>query len=359
MTSRVRSPPPSPYRLVPVESGEAASEKAPISDRTKVLLLLSGIALLVLIIVTTWPISFADLTGERVFQGEVWGDLTAEGEIWGECQSDLERVWLGHWTQGGGTGLRANVTNVSRVWLESNRLGTNISVNCSKGSFVVIADNGSFGAYLSDLDIRCEYQEFSGTFPGEGEDYYPDCIVSTVEGQGTLVHGEDHRWDISMRDCVVIVDGVEYHDVDSLFIPDDEAPLVEIRGAVGQIGNLDVSSVLHPHVRGTLEVEDFYHETGGRTRHYKLIRFEGEDISIKHSGNSRSGTGGPFEWFDQWSIDVTISDDATVEVEPALPTWVEAALIALVAILSLVLMRTVRRMRARAEASDQGHVGSV
>ena len=173
--------------------------------------------------------------------------------------------------------------------------------------------------------------------------------MTSVEGHGNLVHGEYHRWDITLYDCVVVVDGVEYLGIDSLFIPEDETPYVEVRGDIGRRGNIGAGRGLHPHVNGTLEVENFLHVKGGRSQLYHRIRFEGEDISIRTTAHSQYGTGGPFAWFDQWAIEVSISPDTAVEIEEAAdtPLWVEAILIALLAIMILYTISFVRRWRSK------------
>ena len=317
--------------------------------RIRLILMISGVLVLLVIVEWTWPPAEKDLRGDRVFEGEVWGDLTTEGEIWGECVSDLELVGLDRWSTGGGIGLRVNVTNLSNVWLYSYRHDFNVSVPCMNRSFLVIADNGSFIAYLSDLDIRCEYLEFSGTFPGDEEDYFPDYTVSSVEGRGTLVHGEYHRWDMSLDDCLVVIDGIEYRDVDSVFINESDHPLVTIRGDIGQQGNIRVGRILHPHVNGTVVVENLLLEEGGRSRLCDRVRFEGEDILIEHSGGSQYGTGGPFAWFDQWSIRVTLSGNATVDIDlaPSTPLWVEVVLIICIGVLLLAIFMTRPRKKTR------------
>ena len=347
MSSRVRSPPAIGYKLEYVEVHDPRARRPIISGRQRVLLLLAGVIILIITILVTWPSTVEDPTGDLVFEGEVWGDLTTEGAIWGEHVSELDHVSLRHWSDGGGEGLRVNVTNVSNVWLFDYPSDTNISVPCENSSFVVIADNGTFGAYLTDLEFECEYQEFIGLFPGDEENYWPQYLVTSVEGHGNLVHGEYHRWDITLRDCVVVVDGVEYLGIDSLFIPEDETPYVEVWGSVGNQGNLRTG--LHPHVNGTLVVENFLHEKDGRSQLYQRITFEGEDISIRTTAISQYGTGGSFNLFDQWAIEVTISPDTTVEIEEAVdtPLWVEAIYIALLVIMVYYTISFLRRQRTK------------
>ena len=347
MSSRVRSPPAIGYKLEYVEVHDPRPRRPIISGRQRVLLLLAGMIILIITILITWPSTVEDPTGDLVFEGEVWGDLTTEGEIWGESVSELDVVSIRHWSEGGGEGLRVNVTNVSNLWLEDYQSDSNVSVPCENRSFVIIADNGRFTAYLSDLEFECEYQEFIGIFPGDEEEYYPECIVTSVEGHGYLVHGEYHRWDITLGDCVVVVDGVEYLGIDSLFIPEDETPYVEVRGSVGNQGNLRTG--LHPHVNGTLVVENFLHEKDGRSQLYQRITFEGEDISIRTTVYSQYGTGGMNYFFDQWAIEVTISPDTTVEIEEAAdtPLWVEAILIALLVIMVYYTISFLRRQRTK------------
>ena len=310
--------------------------------------LIASVIVLVIVVVLTWPARYHDISGNRVFEGEVWGDLTTEGEIWGECDSDLEYVSVRHWSRDGGTGLRAYVSNVSHIWLFSYRTDTNVSIPCDDESFMIIADNGSFGAYLSNVKFWCEYEDFSGTFPGDEDDYYPDYNVSSIEGYGHVVHGQYHRYDITLNDCIILVNGSYHQDIDSIFVPEDENPLMEVEGQVGPEGSFRVFSALHPRVNGTVEVEDFLLTMPGRpSRSYDVIRFEGEDIYIRHNGGSQYGTGGPWAWFDQWSIEVTLSDDATVEVEraPGTPLWVEVVLLAMISALLVAIIRTWQSMR--------------
>jgi hypothetical protein len=142
--------------------------------------------------------------------------------------------------------------------------------------------------------------------------------------------------------CTVTVGHHKYYGMDDLFIPDEERAYVEIEGHVGPRGG--ISTGLRPHVNGSLEVEDFLHEKGGRSQWYDRITFEGEDIYIQHSGGSQSGTGGTWAWFDQWTINVSVSPDTTVEIEEAwyVPVWMEMLLIMGLALLVVFTFKTWR-----------------
>jgi hypothetical protein len=346
MSSRVRSPPPVGYRIDLVKD-PLYPAPGPIRTANRQLpFLIIGIILVLVTIIFTWPSTVEDPSEDRVFQGEVWGDLTTDGEIWGKAESPLDMVSLNHWSMDEAGELRVNVTNVSNIWLVDYSQETNVSVPCQNGSFLIIADNGGFGAYLSDLAFTCEYQEFSVSFLGDNEVYSPVHLVTSVEGHGNLVHGEYHRWDITLDDCVVVVDGIEYPDANCLFIPEGETPYVEVVGGIGDMGGIGVWSGLHPHVNGTLVVDDFLHEKDGRTQMYQSILFRGDDIFIQHSGPPQYGTGGPFPWFEQWSIEVTISADTTVSIEEATdtPLWVEAILITLFIVLVIYTIRLAKRI---------------
>jgi hypothetical protein len=315
------------------------------SGRQRVLLLLAGMIILLTTILVTWPSTVEDPSGDLVFEGEVWGDLSTEGDIWGENVPEHDWVYIRHSGRDGG--LLINVTNVSNLWLFDLHTDTNISVPCNNNSFIVVADNGNFNAYLSNLEFECEYLEFIGIYPGDTDTYSPDFTVISVEGHGNLVHGEYHGWDIQLDDCRVVVDGVEYHDIDSIFIPEDETPYVEVWGSVGTHGNIHTS--FPPHVNGTLVVVNFLHIKDGRTQMYDRIKFEGEDIFIDHNGRSQYGTGGPFPFYDPWTIEVTISPDTTVEIWEAddTPLWVEAILIGLLLIIVLYTIRFLRGRRSK------------
>ncbi len=322
-------------------------------DRQRRTFLLISIILLSFTILLTWPSTVEDPTGDTVFEGQVWGDLTVEGVIRGEHVSEFDNVDIGHWSDGGG-GLRVNVTNVSNVWLFNRRYDTNVSVPCENRSFLIIVDNGSFNAYLSDLEFECVYQEFSGSYPGYEEDYEPQVLVTSVEGHGNLVHGvfiyKYRQGDVTLDDCVVVVDGVEYQEIDGIFIPEDESPYVEVRGDIGSRGSIHVGRGLDPRINGTLEVENFLHEKDGRSQMYRRIRFEGEDILIHHTGYSEGGSGGGgWKWFYQWRIDVTISPDTTVEIVETASAflWVEVILIALLIFLLIYTRNFLRQLSTK------------
>lgn len=349
MSSRVRSPPPIGYRLELVKDPLYQEPRHIMRDRLRLIVLLVGLVLVTVTIYLTWPSTVEDPTGDRVFEGEVTGNLATEGVIWGECASELDYVSLNHWSHDLGSRLLVNVTNVSNVRLV-DYTSTNISVPCENGSFQVIVNNGEFGAYLSDLAFECEYLEFNILFLGDNAVYTPRYIVTSVEGHGNLVHGQNHRWDVTMHQCVVIVDGIEHRGVDSLFIPKDETPYVEVHGDVDpERGNIGVWSGLHPHINGTLDVDDFLHEKDGRTQLYRRIIFRGEDIFVNYTGPSGSLTdrdpGAPF----RVEIKVFISPDTTVWVEEVAdtPLWVEAILIALIIILVIFTIKLVGRMRSK------------
>ncbi len=350
MTSRVRSPPPIEFRHVPVMGPIYEDTRPNKRDRQRRIFLYVSIILLSFTILLTWPSTVEDPTGDTVFEGEVWGDLTVDGEIWGEHVSDLDNVYLRHWSDGGGV-LRVNVINVSQVGLFPGGDGTTLTVPCENRSFMIIADNGSFDAYLSDLEFECVYQEFSGSYPGYEEVYKPDVLVTSVEGHGIFVQEEStnpyRRGDVTLDDCVVVVNGVEYHQIAGIDIPEDETPYVEVRGDIGSRGSIRVGRGLDPRVNGTLVVENFLHEKDGRSQMYRRISFEGEDILIHQTGYSDYGTGGMFKWFEQWGIEVILSSDTTVDIDETSSTfiWAEMILIALLIALLIYTRNFLRQLR--------------
>jgi hypothetical protein len=318
-------------------------------DRRRLGYLFVGIVLILVTIYYTWPSTVEDASGDNVYAGEVWGDLTTGGEIWGEHVSELDNVSLYHWGMGDTGGLRVNVTNVSNIWLVDYSQGTNITVPCENGSFQIIADNGGFGAHLSNLAFECEYQQFTVMYLGDDDVFTPRYAVTWVEGHGHLVHGQVEQWDVMLDDCVVVVDGVEYRSVDILFIPEEETPFVKVMGMTGELGNIRVWRGLHPHVNGTLEVEEFLHEKDGRTQMYESIWFRGEDIHIYHTEPPEILTDSDLFIPFRLEIEVTISPDTRVVIEEATqtPLWVEAILIASCIIMIFYATKIAGRLRSK------------
>ncbi len=353
MTSRVRSPPTSPYRMARVVDAGGPSRGWVITSRTRLAVLVVAVVVLVVLVISAWPDRYEDVSSDEVFEGEVWGDLTTVGDIWGRYDSEFERVDLRFWGSGGGDALRVWVSNVSVVSLLDRHDETNVSVPCNNGTFMIITSYGSVNVCLSDLEFSCVFREYTGTFPGEDEVYGPRKSVSFVEGHGHLTNGRAIEWyhhdGFELDGCSVIVDGFTYREVDLLLIPDGETAYIEVEGAVGPMGGMRVPGDNAPHVNGSLEIEDFLLKRGERSMMYDRIMFEGEDIFIRTTQISDFGTGGPFAWFDQWTVEVTLSEDVTVEAEPApvTPWWVIAVLILLIIILCLAIVTTVHRVRSR------------
>ena len=347
MTSRVRSPPTSPYRMVRVVDAGGPSRGRVITRRTRLAVLVVALVVLVVLTAAVWPAKVEDLSGERVFEGEVWGDLTMDGEIWSEHESEFDHVVLIYWGPSGGEGLHVRVSNVSSVLLVDLDADTNVSIPCHDGTFEIMTENGSVNVYMSDLEFRCDYLFYQGVFPGDKTEYFPRYSVSSVEGRGYLTNGRAVEWyqheGFELDRCLVSVDGVGYPGKDVLHIPDGETAYIEVEGTVEPPGTIRAPRGHGPHVNGSLEIENFLLKRGERTMMLDRISFVGEDVVIQTTRTSQYGTGGPFAWFDQWTIEVTAPEDATIVVEraPDTPWWVMAVLIFLITALSMAIVGTV------------------
>jgi len=315
-------------------------------------IMMALVLLLSTVAVMTWPASYEFDPDERVFEGEVWGDLTAEGEIWSEYSAEFEDVTIGYWCPNGNESLHVTVSNVSNIRLMDRREDINMSVQCRNATFEIVTSNGSVDAYMSDPEFSCVLLEYSGAYPGNEEVYDPTYTVSSVEGHGYLTNGIAIEWyqheGFELEGCQVIVDGVEHDGVEILLIPDGVTVYIEVKGRVDPPGSISAPGVRNPHVNGSLVINDFRRNLGARSRMYDRIVFQGEDISVRTTRLSQYGTGGPFSFFDQWTIEVTLSDDSTVEVErqPDTPWWFEAILVTVIALLLILMARWVSRRRA-------------
>jgi hypothetical protein len=311
------------------------------------------ILLLAATLLSTWPARYEDRTSDRVFEGEVWGDLTTEGDLWTEEASEFDHVDLSYRDPEGEGSLYVNVSNVSDIRLMDRREELNMTVHCPNGTFGIVTDNGSLDLYLSDQEFRCELLGYTADYPGDEEEWWPTITVGSVKGHGYLTNGRALEWyqhdGIELEGCLVIVDGVQYNGVEILLIPDRVTAYIEVEGRVEPPGWIRAPGCRSPHVNGSLDIDGFLHLRGHGSQMYEHISFEGEDISIRTTGISQYGTGGPFAWFDQWTIEVTVSEDATVRGEPAgdTPMWFETLLMAAIVLLALTIVWTWLRNRPR------------
>jgi hypothetical protein len=271
-----------------------------------------GVLALVLTIPVTWPEPIEGL----VYEGEVWGDVRAEGYIWGEHVAEHDHVYVSQILPGDGERLHATVTNVSSVRLLDPPHGNRIdsTVVCENGTFEIIAEEdpryrSSIMGQWWDVDFDCVYAEFNGTFEGTHDEYWPIENVSWVEGSANIRHDPKASYDISIDDCIVIIDGIEYVNASWLFIPEGETATITIGGS----HNMRVGSGLFPHINGTLEVDEFNHLDGFWTDKYQTIKFGGDDIEVRTTQAS--------VWFehwgesyDPWIIEVTASSGTEIEI---------------------------------------------
>ncbi len=210
----------------------------------------------------------------------------------------------------------------------------------------IVANNGGFSGQFWDLDFHCVYREFNGTFEGDEYEYYPKDTASWVEGRSLLRHNESRDWDLHLRDCRVIVDEIEYQVgfEGHLIIPEGETAVVTVQGS----GNLRVDSGFHPHINGTLTIENFLRVDGLWSDEYERIRFDGNDIRVRTTQESRyTSGGGPFSSFDQWGIEISVHQGTNVEItEPGkLPLWTVYIMLGVSVVLFVITIREVKMAR--------------
>jgi hypothetical protein len=256
------------------------------------------------------PITQAESTSKRTYEGEVWGDLTAEGFIWGDYKGEHEYIDYRVWSYQEGDGLWVNVTNVSQVWLFYSPHGERINVTVvpENKSFEIFMTRGSIYGYWWDLDVHCVYTDFNGTFEGTDDAYYPIETIPWIRGTASIRHDPSESYDIRARDCIVVIDGIQYENASALSIPENETAHVSIQGK----GGLRVRYGLFPIINGTLEINNFRKTEGHYTYQYKTIRFTGNNIEVRTTQHS--------DWWDHWGegydpwvIEVSVPPDCIVE----------------------------------------------
>jgi len=295
------------------------------------------IALVILLI--SWPEGAKD----RVYEGELWGDLEAEGYIWGEQKAEHGYVSFGLGD------MTVNITNVSEVWLFDRPFGERINrtIECQNRSLTIVSRPDDFGVFTGncwDIDMRCVYSGFNGTFGDKTDPYYPDYNVSWLEGHASIRHDDPLEWDIELGGCDVIIDGVVYEFVDHLCVGDGDNANVTVRGA----GSVYYGSPLFPHINGTLKIKNFEHLKDGDSDRYQQLVIKGEDIALRtvNPSNYASGGGPIFNTaYDPWEVEISTSQDASIDIFEAfkLPIYAELFVITIIAVLAIGIHKRLRK----------------
>ncbi len=302
--------------------------------------LVMALVLALAILLTSWP----EGAKGRVYEGELWGDLEAEGYIWGEQKAEHDYVsfWLGDMT--------VNVTNVSVVWLSDPPFGERINntVECHNRSLTIVSRPDDFGFFTGncwDIDMRCVYSDFNGTFVDKTDSYFPDYNVSWLEGHASVRHDGSIEWDIELYGCNVIIDGVVYESASYVRVGDGERAEVTVRGA----GDIYFVSPLFPHINGTLRMENFEHVEDGHSDRYQQLVIKGKDIALRTVNPSESGSGGgPFggTFYIPWAVEISASQDASIDIVETfkLPIYAELVVITVIAILAIGILIRFRKL---------------
>ena len=297
--------------------------------------LVMALMLALVILLTTWPEDAED----RVYEGELWGDLEAEGYIWGEQKAEYDYVsfWLGDMT--------VNVTNVSAVWLSDPPFGERINstVECHNRSLTIVSRSDDFGWYAGycwDIDMRCVYSDFNGTFVDKTDSYFPDYNVSWMEGHASVRHNDSLDADIALYGCNITIDGVVYESASYVRVVSGDNVQVSVRGA----GSVYFVSPMFPHINGTLRMENFKHVENGHSDRYQQLVIKGKDIALRTVNPSDSGSGGgPFggTFYSPWEVEVSASQDASIDIFEAfkLPIYAELVVIATIAVLAIGILK--------------------
>ena len=81
---------------------------------------------------------------------------------------------------------------------------------------------------------------------------------------------------------------------------------------------------------------------------YERIRFDGNDIRVRTTQESRyTSGGGPFSSFDQWGIEISVHQGTNVEItEPGkLPLWTVYIMLGVSVVLFVITIREVKMAR--------------
>lgn len=340
---------------------QSAHKRPPFLKRHKVISIgIIIIAFLTILELVTWPESTADLS----YEGEVWGDLTAEGYIWGHQRSDHDFCCVSQYASMCEETLTISVTNVSRVRLFDPPDGDRINktVDCINSTFVIIPEpepryDSSVNGDWHDIDVRCVFSDFNGTFEGTDTEYYDRKWVSRIWGTARVIHDESASYDIDIDDCIVIIDGIEYVNSSWLYIPEGEVANLTITGR----GGIGVGTNLHPHINGTLEVDDFVRLKIGFNDEYQKILFDGEDIEVRTIRSSYEFS----HWghvYEPWVIEITVPEGTEVEIQEIAKLPIGINIVLMVVIISLVIVvgRSIvsiihREREERGSTPPEGH----
>ncbi len=331
-----------------------------LSERTKVLLLVSVIIIISVLLTTNLGRS-----GQDIYRGEVWGDLEIDGEI--EQHGTVDQTYMSASTysaRGEHGKMQMTVSNVHSVTIytlpEQGGTRTYRSYEVKGGSFTVETIGGSIEAVLTNASITYRYTELSGHADSNGIWNDPDYeVVETLAGfKGSADLPPIQEVDISKSWVDLGDERIEVlFGGFSVSGSTKEDVTFEFEGHWSGRFEPRVVTYKTPYsLDGTVSISDFREldDNGDRGRYHERFQVSGNDIVITTLEYPSTWS----HWQDNlepWTIEITVGDTSSVRSYSP----IRATILVLVFLGAVFVIVNLRKSRfpSRPQTAPEGLVG--